>query len=188
VKYPIWIELSVSSVKSVAKPEPKSIVAPYITKWSAEVDPPASVIDVGGGIGYADEKPNDRDQHGVLWARASRHPGEGRPLFAQVHPLRQRRAMRMLLCSVCGGPADRDEDGVLWLLTDHRDDWPGWPSRMAAIEPPVCRPVNLARTLQDCTLIEVGDISADRTDRASGRRTSRRRRRHEQARGRAEGF
>ncbi|MET0235426.1 MAG: hypothetical protein ABW224_12350 [Kibdelosporangium sp.] len=48
--------------------------------------------------------------------------------------------MRRLLCQVCGGPADRDEDGVLWLLQDHREDWPGWPDEMAVTEPPVCLP------------------------------------------------
>lgn len=227
MKDPIWVEPNVISVKSasrnkaaVVRPTPKPVIAPYITKWSSEVDPPGTVIEVGGGIGYADEKPNDRDRHGVLWARAAQRPGEGRPLFARVHPFRQRRAMRMLLCGVCGGPADRDEDGVLWLLTDHRDDWPDWPARMAAVEPPVCRPcvhlsvrlcpalrrgavavrarrypitavrgarytggqrpravedatvflddprirwvkaVNLARTLQDCTVIEVDDVRA----------------------------
>jgi hypothetical protein len=46
--------------------------------------------------------------------------------------------MRRLLCQVCGGAADQNDDGVLWLLKDHRDDWPGWPYRMAADEPPVC--------------------------------------------------
>lgn len=46
--------------------------------------------------------------------------------------------MADLLCQVCGKPADRDEDGVLWLLPDYRDDWPGWPTRMAAVEPPIC--------------------------------------------------
>jgi hypothetical protein len=27
---------------------------------------------------------------------------------------------------------------VLWLLQDHREDWPGWPNRMGVTEPPVC--------------------------------------------------
>lgn len=41
---------------------------------------------------------------------------------------------------VCAGPADRTDDGMLWLLTDHRTDWPGWPDRMGVNEPPVCLP------------------------------------------------
>jgi hypothetical protein len=46
--------------------------------------------------------------------------------------------MRRLLCQVCGGPADRNDDGVLWVLKDDRDDWQGWPEGMAATHPPVC--------------------------------------------------
>ena len=67
-------------------------------------------------------------------------PGEGRPLFGQVHPLRQRRAMRRLLCSICAGPADCNGEGWLWLLRDYRGDWPGWPNGMGVLEPPVCLP------------------------------------------------
>nr|CEL15905.1 conserved hypothetical protein [Kibdelosporangium sp. MJ126-NF4]CTQ93830.1 conserved hypothetical protein [Kibdelosporangium sp. MJ126-NF4] len=48
--------------------------------------------------------------------------------------------MRRLLCQVCGGPADRTADGVLWLLKDHRGDWVDWPDSMAVSEPPVCVP------------------------------------------------
>ena len=128
------------------RPEPaaesggKSVIAPYITAWTAEIDPPATVVEVPGmGIGYADEKAADRSRDGILWTRSSWLPGEGRPVFKRVHPIRQRRAMRCLLCQVCGGPADRTEDGVLWLLRDYRDDWPDWPNHMAAVEPPICR-------------------------------------------------
>ena len=116
-----------------------TIVAPYITSWSDEVDPLCTVVAApGGGIAYADESMIDRDSQGVLWRRASMRPGHGRPLFGKVHALRQRRAMRRLLCQVCGGPADRTDDGVLWLLQDHRHDWPGWPEAMGVTEPPIC--------------------------------------------------
>ncbi|GAB1508126.1 hypothetical protein [Actinophytocola sp. KF-1] len=115
------------------------VVAPYITTWSAEVDPAVTLVERhGGGIAYADEVVADRDGNGVLWWRTSLRPGSGRPLFGQVHPLRQRRAMRRLLCQVCAGPADRTDDGVLWLLKDHRDDWPSWPDGMGVMEPPIC--------------------------------------------------
>ncbi|WP_173131358.1 hypothetical protein [Kibdelosporangium persicum] len=80
----------------------------------------------------------DRDSRGVLWIRAASRPGEGRPEFGEVHSLRQRRAMRRLLCQVCGGPADQTAAGTLWLLPDFREDWPGWPNAMANAEPPVC--------------------------------------------------
>jgi hypothetical protein len=114
---------------------------PYITQWSEEHDPPSHLIAYPGyGIAYLDEHLADRDEHGVLWYRTPSRPGRGEPQFKEVHPLRQRRAMRRLLCGVCGNPADQTDDGVLWLLRDFRDDWPGWPHGMAAIEPPVCLP------------------------------------------------
>lgn len=93
----------------------------------------------GVGIAYPDEQVVDRDDRGVLWSRVPWRPGVGRPEFGRVHPLRQRRAMRRLLCQVCSGPADHDDAGVLWLLREHRDDWPGWPNRMGVTEPPTCR-------------------------------------------------
>jgi len=114
---------------------------PYITQWSEEREPESPLIErPGRGIGYLDESLADRDDRGVLWYRTPSRPGNGQPLFAKVHPLRQRRAMRRLLCNVCAKPADRTEDGVLWLLRDYRDDWSGWPENMGAIEPPVCLP------------------------------------------------
>nr|WP_198152012.1 hypothetical protein [Kibdelosporangium sp. MJ126-NF4]CEL22835.1 conserved hypothetical protein [Kibdelosporangium sp. MJ126-NF4]CTQ89975.1 conserved hypothetical protein [Kibdelosporangium sp. MJ126-NF4] len=118
-----------------------SVVVPYITAWSTEQDLSGEVIcRPGGGIGYADETVMDRDTRGVLWVRAVSRPGSARPVFGDVHSLRQRRAMRRLLCQVCGKPADRSPDGVLWLLPDFREDWPGWPDAMGNAEPPICVP------------------------------------------------
>jgi hypothetical protein len=117
-----------------------AIVAPYITAWSEEHAQPYTLIERLHGIGYADETIGDRDSHGVLWARTPLRPRQGRPEFQRVHPQRQRRAMQRLLCQVCAGPADCNEDGVLWVLKDHRDDWPSWPNRMGVTEPPVCAP------------------------------------------------
>ena len=113
---------------------------PYITTWSAEQPLPATVVELPSGIAYADEILADRDDHGVLWQRMPSRPGHGRPQFGKVHSLRQRRAMRRLLCGVCGGPSDRSDLGVLWLIRDFHDDWPGWPERMAPTEPPICLP------------------------------------------------
>lgn len=118
-----------------------SMTVPYITAWSEETDPPCVPVELAGrGIGYADETLADRDRHGVLWLRTLFRPGQGRPVFGKVHPTRQRRAMQRLLCQVCACPADRTEDGVLWLLRDFREDWPSWPNGMATTEPPICRP------------------------------------------------
>jgi hypothetical protein len=117
------------------------LTVPYITAWSTEQDLPATVIERRGfGIAYADETSIDRDGHGVLWYRSPSRPGQGRPEFGQVHSLRQRRAMRRLLCQVCAGAADKTADGVLWLLRDYRDDWANWPEGMGVTEPPVCLP------------------------------------------------
>jgi hypothetical protein len=114
-------------------------IVPYITSWTGELALPEQVIGHGlSGIGFADERPRDRDDHDVLWTRRQSRPGTGRPEFRRVHPTRQRRAMRRLLCQVCARPADRNFDGMLFLLTDDRDDWPDWPEGMANTFPPVC--------------------------------------------------
>ncbi|GAA1298671.1 hypothetical protein [Saccharothrix xinjiangensis] len=80
------------------------------------------------------------DGRAVLWDRATIAPGRGKPQFARIHVHRQRRAMRKLLCQVCGHPADRDEGGVLWLLPDRTGRPPGWPEGILVSEPPVCAP------------------------------------------------
>jgi hypothetical protein len=118
----------------------RRVVAPYVTPWSEEGNLDSPVVErPDGGIGYVDERVFDRDERGVLWFRAPWAPRVGRPNFLEVHPVRQRRTMRRLLCQVCAGPADRTSEGVLWLLKDHRDDWAGWPEGMGVTEPPVCR-------------------------------------------------
>ncbi|WP_176946603.1 hypothetical protein [Lentzea fradiae] len=110
-----------------------SVVAPFITAWSTEQDLPCRLVEhPGRGVAYADEVVTDRDAHGVLWRQTSTRRGEGRPEFGRVHPAWQRQAMELLLCQVCGGPADRDDEGVLWLLRDHRDDWRHWPEGMGS--------------------------------------------------------
>ncbi|MGH3760516.1 hypothetical protein [Actinophytocola sp.] len=114
-------------------------VVPYIATWSAEDSPAIPIIEhPGRGIAYPDETLTDRDQRGVLWTRTTSRPGEGRPEFGKVHPLRQRRAMRRLLCQVCATPADHDARGVFWLLNDHPEDWPNWPDAVVTTHPPTC--------------------------------------------------
>ncbi|WP_328911757.1 MULTISPECIES: hypothetical protein [unclassified Streptomyces] len=113
---------------------------PYIARWSGERDAPMPVVmrKGGRGIGYADERSLDRDGGGVLWSRTPSQPGRGTPEFGKVHSLRQRIAMAGLRCQICGGPADRNRDGVLWLV----DAAPGELSHGAEYtsHPPVCRP------------------------------------------------
>ncbi len=48
--------------------------------------------------------------------------------------------MRLLLCQVCGQPADRNDEGVLWLLPDYYAEVEGWPENYDELaEPPICR-------------------------------------------------
>jgi hypothetical protein len=110
--------------------------------WSGEERPTdrLTIRSDGSGIAYTDEVPHDRDNHGVLWRRSTLSPGQGRPVFGTIHAARQRRVARKLLCNVCAGPADRNDDGVLWLLGDDRGDWPNWPETMGATHPPICLP------------------------------------------------
>jgi len=113
-------------------------VVPYIASWSGEEAFPVEIVARAEGIAYADETLLDRDDHGVLWSRVPSRPGTGEPRYNTVHPLRQRRAMRRLLCQVCAGPADENEHGTLWLLRDHREDWADWPEGMGNAHPPLC--------------------------------------------------
>ena len=126
---------------SAGVPRGRGGLVPYIVSWSAEQYLPAAVIErPWSGIGYVDETLTDRDEHNVLWQRVTFRRGIGRPEFGRIHPLRQRRAMRKLLCGICGGPPDRTNEGVLWLVRDYRGDWPDWPERMGVTEPPICLP------------------------------------------------
>jgi hypothetical protein len=43
-----------------------------------------------------------------------------------------------LLCQICAGPADENDDGTLWLLHNYQGDWPDWPDGMANTHPPLC--------------------------------------------------
>jgi hypothetical protein len=98
----------------------------------------APVVQRRRGIGYADERPGDRDSRGVLWTRVASRPGQGRPEFGQVHARRQRRAMTRLLCQVCGQPADRNADGMLWLVGEDPRRQDTWPVPLLTMHPPVC--------------------------------------------------
>jgi hypothetical protein len=72
-----------------------------------------------------------------LWARRRQAPGDGRPTFGKMHPVRQRRAIRTLLCQVCAGPASRTSRGWLFVM-------PGSPGSdvegSLCTKPPICEP------------------------------------------------
>ncbi|WP_046506049.1 hypothetical protein [Streptomyces odonnellii] len=119
---------------------PRPDVVPYIACWSSEHRPTGMVIAKGRGIAYADEGPYERDDMGVLWKRIGISPGKGRPEFGKVHFLRQRRAMRKLLCQVCGGPSDRTREGTLWLVGEDPSDPGPWKPGDVTGHPPLCVP------------------------------------------------
>jgi hypothetical protein len=141
-------------------------VVPYVGSWSGEELRPTSVVNrPGGGVGYADETLLDRDEWGVLWTRIASRIGSGKPLFTKLHPVRQRRAMLRLLCQVCARPADRAEQGVLWVLpTDYVADGRGWPDDIRTIQPPLCTP---------CARLSIGLCPALRPDFVAVRAHSR---------------
>ncbi|SCK23738.1 hypothetical protein H181DRAFT_01785 [Streptomyces sp. WMMB 714] len=124
-------------------------VVPYITAWSSERIPAQPVVAAGPGIGFADETLHDRDRDGVLWTRVGHSPGRGRPEFGRVHALRQRRAMRKMLCQVCGGAADQARDGVLWVIGEEAADSGSLPDDLTTTHPPVCGPC-AARAVRVC--------------------------------------
>ncbi|MDI5966849.1 hypothetical protein [Streptantibioticus silvisoli] len=115
---------------------------PYIAAWSAEEIGSPRVVRRGSGIGYANERPRDRDAFGVLWRRVTNRPGRGRPEYGQVHFLRQRRAMGGLRCQVCGGSTAREvtRDGVLFLLGRDEYEHAPWPAPIHTTHPPLCLP------------------------------------------------
>lgn len=131
---------------------------PYIAMWSAEQHPPVRVRQTPSGIRYADETLLDRDANGVLWTRVASRRGEGEPYYKKVHPLRQRKAMRKLLCQVCAGPADHNDHGTLWLLYDRRGEWPNWPEGVHYTQPPLC--LRCARiSVKTCPWLKPGFVA-----------------------------
>jgi hypothetical protein len=117
----------------------RDLPVPYAAPWTGETFN-ARTLTIradGSRLCYRDEKPADRDQHGVLWARRRQAPGDGRPKFGAMHPVRQRRAMRALLCQVCGSPASRTSRGWLFVM-------PGSPGSdvegSLCTKPPICEP------------------------------------------------
>lgn len=120
----------------------KNHPVPYIAAWSNEHLPQPTIVTVADGIAFGDGLGTDghahgRDSAGVLWTRWALRQGDGKPEFKVVHAPRQKRAMRKLLCQVCGGPSDENEQGRLWLLEDNRHV-EGWPEEEITTHPPVC--------------------------------------------------
>ncbi|WP_205625597.1 hypothetical protein [Actinomadura atramentaria] len=131
---------------------------PYIAAWSSETTPPYRLVVRGNRIAYADENPLDRDRDGVLWVRTGNSPGRGRPEFGRVHHLRQRRAMRRLLCQVCAMPCGTDDGGPLWLLNDTEYTENPWPAPIVTAHPPICVPC-ARRAVRSCPHLRPGHVA-----------------------------
>jgi hypothetical protein len=138
------------------------LTVPYITQWSGERQNKALLVKKtgreGGFLGYADEHPYDRDNHGALWVRYSLAQGKGHAKFNLVHPLRQRNAMIRSLCQVCRSSV---------LLTGHERELfvvKGMENRPitegeTTSAPPVCEgcaPI----AVQDCPHLKTGSAAA----------------------------
>lgn len=78
-------------------PETQQRIVPFVAMWSKEVEDlglaPYNLVE--GFLG-------PRDRRGVLWQTYGDALGEGDPLFAQVHPVRQKMCMEGPYCQVCG--------------------------------------------------------------------------------------
>lgn len=140
---------------------------PYVARWSAEDVLDAPVVETRQGIAYADESSVDRDRNGLLWSRVTSRQGVGEPLYRQMHPLRQRRAMRRLLCQICAGTADHNDQGTLWLVQDQRHLWPGWPEQAQNTHPPLC--LRCARiAVKSCPWLKQGYVAVRAQSFVSG--------------------
>lgn len=118
----------------------KGVTVPYVTPWSAEKllpVPPLRRSPDGTVLVFQRETPYDRDRHGVLRMRMSIARGRGVPRFAEVHALRQRRAMLDLLSQVCGRSCSDLAPGRTLFLVGART-----PVREGErmVSPPVCPP------------------------------------------------
>jgi hypothetical protein len=138
-------------------------VVPYIGSWTGEQRCALRLAWRGnrGGrirLGYVDETSFDRDKRGVLWQRHTARIGQGRPLFAVVHPLRQRRVMSRLLCQVCGHAADHTEEGSLWLLPSQEAATFDAENGLMTRHPPLC--LSCARmSVQVCPGMKSGCVA-----------------------------
>lgn len=91
---------------------------PWITRWTSEVRSPRLkpwMSDDGFRLGYEDETPEDRIE-GVLWQREGDSPGQGEPMWKDVHSHRQRRCQVEGRCQVCGEAIE----GVIPWVIPHR--------------------------------------------------------------------
>lgn len=132
---------------SSARQTRRPALAPYTTAREGEAPTLGDLVlepdtqRTGLRLGYAHEVEGDRDEHSVLWMRYThtvqdrRGMPVGTPRPPTVHPTRQRRAMRNLLCQFCIRPAHTPH-GLIFLM-DPSDVTPD-PTKVLVSQPPVC--------------------------------------------------
>lgn len=134
-------------------PAPPGVV-PYIVGYSLEeIVTPRLIVDPARGLGFKDETPHDRDTFGMPWVRPTVVPKarRGRALLKTVHPYRQRRAMKDMLCQVCKRPPA--DPGGPFLFIARNTAGPIQEGERTS-SPPVCVPcagiaVQLCRALEE---------------------------------------
>ncbi|MFJ1936803.1 hypothetical protein ACIOGZ_29615 [Kitasatospora sp. NPDC088160] len=118
---------------------------PYVTiRHGESPERPPVVYTTNGhgvsvGIGYAEERDEDRDRRSVLWERLTANP-DGAPRYRYTHARRQGECLDDLRCQVTYADADENKLGVLFLLEDARSraDIPaGWPEGVRTLHPPL---------------------------------------------------
>ncbi|MFF4701131.1 hypothetical protein [Streptomyces chattanoogensis] len=128
-----------------SRPIARPTLVPYVALWDSELPCLESELTLEvyphPRLGYkGPARQDDRDEKGVLVARVSSSPGNGRPSYGEMHPGRQYECMSKLRCQICREPASRNEDG--WLFLDWRKDRDPqtWPEGSLTAMPPLCEP------------------------------------------------
>jgi hypothetical protein len=147
-------------------PQFKGHPVPWAAKWSEESIPASlGVLQLPNGtpyVGYPDRN-EDRDEHGYLWRREG-IVRAGTPQFAQLNAYRQRAAMRLPRCQVCGVKLAKGAP-IRWLLPPNGVIHSGDDPAALTHSPPTCDGcVPLARRLcphlsaHGSMLVEVRDF------------------------------
>ncbi|MCY0932110.1 hypothetical protein OTB20_39260 [Streptomyces sp. H27-H1] len=127
---------------------------PFISCRTTELPLPGELVvraglvcigdDVVDGLGYADEREEDRDRDGGLWARVSTDLAGGGDVENLIpHPYRHRYLMGKVRCQVCAqDPARNDDGGFLFVVPDGPHDLAAipanWGDGVLEATPPVC--------------------------------------------------
>ncbi|WP_433892726.1 hypothetical protein [Streptomyces sp. CA-111067] len=143
--------------------------APYITLRKGEEDisdealvlryrPGSASLGVppAAALRYPDERPEDRDHEGILYARVTQSLNAagrpvGQPIWPKVHPSRQRECMGEMLCHYCKGEPSHTAAGTLFLdvVGPEQRAKPDWPEGSFTFQPPLCLP-HAKKAVDDC--------------------------------------